>query len=291
METIKYTHHSTDINPNYINILMHGGASALHTIMDIATGIDSFIPSKLCKTKNSFPWINKDLTKLMHKRDKLYKKDRTSRKFKHFKKTVQQKIRSAHEKYLETIIIPEPDANSQGLTKKFWSYIKHCKSNKNDISPLKERGILYSDSVKKAEILNDQFTSVFSKDDLSQPHPLPNPEFPTIEDIYITEPGVLKLLQNLKPNKASGPDNISPMVLKTLAPEIAPSLTLIFQKTYDSSEVPKHWRTANVTPIFKKGEKYIASNYSFPHMYLFKAHGAYHHLPYNETLKGKQYSL
>ena len=34
METIKYTHHSTDITPNYINILMHGGASALHTIMD-----------------------------------------------------------------------------------------------------------------------------------------------------------------------------------------------------------------------------------------------------------------
>ena len=126
---------------------------------------------------------------------------------------------------------------------------------------MKENGILYSDNVKKAEILNDQFKSVFSKDDPSEPHPLPNPEFPKIQDINITEPGVRKLLQNLKPNKASGPDNISPLILKTLAPEIAPSLTLIFQKSYETSEVPEDWRTANVSPIFKKGEKYTAANY------------------------------
>ena len=59
-------------------------------------------------------------------------------------------------------------------------------------------------------------------------------------DIDITETGVLKLLQNLKPYKAQGPDNIHPRILKELAVEIAPSLTLIVRKSHVTGEVPVH---------------------------------------------------
>ena len=50
-------------------------------------------------------------------------------------------------------------------------------------------------------------------------------------------------------------------VLKEMATEIGPFLTIIFQKSFDTGIVPKDWRTVNVTAIFKKGEKYKASNY------------------------------
>ena len=46
-----------------------------------------------------------------------------------------------------------------------------------------------------------------------------------------------------------------------MATEIGPFLTIIFQKSFDTGIVPKDWRTANVTAIFKKGEKHKASNY------------------------------
>jgi hypothetical protein len=46
-----------------------------------------------------------------------------------------------------------------------------------------------------------------------------------------------------------------------LADVIAPPLTLIFQKSLDEGNIPNDWRTANVTAIFKKGERYKASNY------------------------------
>ena len=82
-----------------------------------------------------------------------------------------------------------------------------------------------------------------------------------LENLIISETGVLKLLSNLNVHKASGPDKISPKILKELAPEIAPCLTLIFNKSYETGVVPKDWRCANVSPIFKKGEKYLASNY------------------------------
>ena len=80
-------------------------------------------------------------------------------------------------------------------------------------------------------------------------------------DITVSEEGVLKLLQQLNPNKASGPDAIPPSTLKELATEIAPIITVIFQRSLDSGKLPSTWLSANITPIFKKGEKYKASNY------------------------------
>ena len=57
-------------------------------------------------------------------------------------------------------------------------------------------------------------------------------------EINIACTGVLKLLQKLNPNKAAGPDNIRPKILKELAPEIAPILTIIFRKSLETGEVP-----------------------------------------------------
>ncbi|KAL8622565.1 hypothetical protein ACOMHN_009199 [Nucella lapillus] len=84
---------------------------------------------------------------------------------------------------------------------------------------------------------------------------------PPMDDIHITAHGVLKLMENLNPNKATGPDGISPQVLKELAKELAPGLTAIFQSSLTTGSVPADWKDAHVTPIFKKGEKYNPANY------------------------------
>jgi hypothetical protein len=78
-------------------------------------------------------------------------------------------------------------------------------------------------------------------------------KFNTIKDINITENGVHKLLKNLNPNKAAGPDNIT-RVLKELATHIAPILTIIFLCSYQTSEVPDAWKSANICPVYKKGK-------------------------------------
>lgn len=80
-------------------------------------------------------------------------------------------------------------------------------------------------------------------------------------DIQISTPGILKLLANLKPNKAPGPDKIYPCILKELKNEIAPVLQIIFTKSLSTSKLPSEWLSANVAPIFKKGDKSAAINY------------------------------
>ena len=73
--------------------------------------------------------------------------------------------------------------------------------------------------------------------------------------------GIIKLLSNLRPDKAAGPDEIKPIVLRELRIEIAPVIQLIFEKSLATGKLPSDWTKANVTPIFKKGEKSDPSNY------------------------------
>ena len=49
----------------------------------------------------------------------------------------------------------------------------------------------------------------------------------------MTEEGVSKLLRKLNPHKASGPDFIPARILKDMADEISPLLTIIFQRSFD----------------------------------------------------------
>ena len=71
----------------------------------------------------------------------------------------------------------------------------------------------------------------------------------------------LKMLLGLKEHKAGGPDLIPPKVLKKAAMPLAPCLTILFNMSLHRGEVPSDWRTANISPVFKKGQRYKAANY------------------------------
>ena len=124
-------------------------------------------------------------------------------------------------------------------------------------------GKLHSDSADKAEILNSQFTSVFTSD-ISDPNAntvTEGPSIPSIQDIIFVEEGICDLLKAVKPKKAHGPDHLPCRLLHELAEELAPVLTDIFQRSYDSGTLPNVWRSANVSPIYKKGPVCEPANY------------------------------
>ncbi|KAK4814215.1 hypothetical protein QYF61_012554 [Mycteria americana] len=58
-----------------------------------------------------------------------------------------------------------------------------------------------------------------------------------------------------------GPDEIHPRVLKELADVLTKPLSIIYQQSWLTGEIPVDWRLANVTPIFKKGLKEDPGNY------------------------------
>jgi hypothetical protein len=50
-----------------------------------------------------------------------------------------------------------------------------------------------------------------------------------MDTIKINEEGILKLLLNINPRKASGPDNNPARILRDCAADLAPILTMIFK--------------------------------------------------------------
>ena len=231
--------------------------------------MESHIPSKILRCNRvQKPWISRQVKTIIRKSKKQFRKQRKTKKakdirqYKETKACLQKAERQSYWQYVDNLIeIGDPDQQHQSKQKRFWSYIKSLWKDTGGVAPLKDNGRLHADPKEKADILNRQYESTWTREDkTSIPAPDGNP-FPSMKDIHVTNEGITKLLQKLNPGKASGPDLLPARILKELASELSPYLPAIFQRSFDTGIVPKDWRTANVTAIFKKGEKFKASKY------------------------------
>ncbi len=72
-----------------------------------------------------------------------------------------------------------------------------------------------------------------------------------MKNMVISAAGINKYLGNLKPQKAAGLDNITGVFFNELRNVISPALTTTFQKSLDTGQHPKDWRSSNMAAVFK----------------------------------------
>ena len=141
--------------------------------------------------------------------------------YKSFKRDVTRTMRKARWEYINGI--PQLGLE-EGNSRPFWRYTKSQKQDNVGIPALSYKGKLMANNTQKAEILNDQFKSVFMKDDpdseCNENRPI-GPCYPPIAHHSIITKGVEKLPTGLNPSKASGPDLFPCRILKELAVELA----------------------------------------------------------------------
>ena len=227
--------------------------------------MNDHIPSRMTSNRHNLPWINDRLRREIKRKHRLFqkaKKDNTQEawdRYKQQKRTTQKDIRQAHWNFVNNKIEKQLD---EGNNKPFWKYIKAKRQDNIGVAGIKHEGMLHQDSKMKAELLNRQFQSVFTKENENEPlPPIKERTYPCMPEIVIKTDGVEKLLRNLSPHKASGPDSLPNTILKNCAAELAPIISDIFQQSLDTGSLPSDWRNANISPVFKKGNKHIASNY------------------------------
>ena len=224
--------------------------------------VNKYIPMSNPKDYNE-PWMNNSLLKQWKKKYhawKRYTAGKSYRKYEEYKKEanlLKKKIRQAKRAY-EKKLAKGIRHNKRG----FFKYVNKKLTVRPEISEMQNvNGVLVDNDKEIASIMGGYFNSVYK---------IPgNEDMPELNDMYereinnieITRIDVQKRLEKLNVNKTCGPDNIHPRVLQETARATSVPLEKIFKLSLDSGECPDDWRSANVTPIHKKGDRTDPGNY------------------------------
>ena len=218
----------------------------------------NLIPQKKIGTRFHLPYITPQIKRKIRKRQRIFQRAKKRNKQKdwdycrNLKREIKRDLDEAYNSYIKNIL--NMDEDKPGMMKRFYRFIKSLRQDSFGVSTLRANGRVAATSEEKANMCNKQFHSVFTpRSDPSRALPKPDgPTLPRMSDIHITEPGIEKLLRNLNPSKATGPDEIPARVLKECAAALAPVIADLFQQSLDEGAVPNDWKSQNVHPIFKK---------------------------------------
>lgn len=225
--------------------------------------VDLYVP-KILPSRRKSAWMNNESSEAVREKHRAwnrYQKNRTNANRLEYNK-IRNKATSCTKqgkKNFEKKLASEVKTNP----KSFWQYVQSKTKSKTSLGELKRPdGTTVEDDQDKAEVLNNFFASVFTNEDMSSIPTFPDKNFKSVlHDFEITSEMVLERLLKLDKTKSPGPDGIHNRVLKELADDLAQPLADLFNKSLRSGSVPVSWKTANVTPIFKKGDKRNPGNY------------------------------
>jgi ribonucleases P/MRP protein subunit RPP40 len=227
---------------------------------------------KKCKERRNQDkvWINEKIRKQIRKRNRNWGKlskivsHENLAKYKRARNITTMMIRNAkknHEMKLANRIKEEP--------KQFYAYVNAKRKTKDSIGPLRDdKGQMIREDGLMGNMLNSYFGAVFTKEDEMELEEVEN-KFAenelersyVLENIEMTEDKIEKAIDKLKSNKAAGVDDMGSTLLKMSKEGIVYPLYEIFSASFSAGIVPKDWKKANVTPIFKKGSKRECGNY------------------------------
>ncbi len=140
--------------------------------------------------------------------------------------------------------------------KPFWNFVKSQQKGTNNLVSLKVGDRTLSDDLNIARSMNEYFCTVFTVEDFANWPELDYVVDRKLENIHCDANEVEKYLYSLNPHKSPGPDYIPSRILKTCARELAPSISLLLNKSFATGDIPDEWKSADVSPIFKKGSKH-----------------------------------
>jgi hypothetical protein len=216
------------------------------------------------------PWYNNDLRCLQRRRDRAHtsaKRMGTAASWQTYREIRNQYVHAIEEAESEYEMNQANKLKSDSYisSKRWWNITTSFLgiSKKSSIPALiQQDNTVTNDDKSKADTLNIFFLMHSNINTDNAQIPPPNPITDTsLDSLQLTEDEVLALLNTINTSKATGPDNISPKMLKEAAPAIVKPLTRLFNKSLSICIFPEIWKRANVLPLYKKGNRSIPNNY------------------------------
>ena len=240
----------------------------LKTFTDTLLNIMSnFIPNETKRfIPRNPPGINKPLKTMLNRKNRLFNnykrhgyKARDKIRLDAFRIECQQAVETAKLSYLTNL---GNKVNNHGTSQKsYWKIINRvmnkCRAPK--IPSLLVNNLFILNCREKAQYFNDYFSQQCNP--VINNSVLPILGFLTnkrLDNITIKDNEIISLIRKINPNKATGSDGISGQMLLLCDESV---IQIIFTKILTTSIYPTIWKLANVTPVFKKGDKQLIKNY------------------------------
>ena len=239
------------------------------TFTDIFLNIMStFIPNEIKKcSPRDPPWITNHLKTLLNKKNRLYKnykrhgyKAEDKVRLDAFRIECQQTVEMAKMSNLANLGDKLNSANTS--PKSYWKIINRvmnkCRAPKIPLA----NNLFILNCKEKAKHFNDFFSQQCKP--IVNSSVLPILYFFTEKIIYhitVKNDEIISLIRKINPSKATGSDGISGQMLLLCDDSAILPLKIIFSNILSTSIYPDLWKIANVTPIFKKGDKQLIKNY------------------------------
>ena len=221
------------------------------------------IPTKNVRGAQKPPWMNAKAFGFYKTKKRLWMKYRftkTEEAFSSYKKArnkANNEIKKARKRYENEKISTNP--------KQFWTYLKSHTKPRSTVQNLKRcDGQLTSSEEETANEFNRYFSSVFSSDSqhiVSEIAEIVEAESNIISEIEFSRDKVFDMLNKIKIDSSPGPDEIYPKILYEVRYEILEPLCYLFNLSLSTGKLPYEWKEATVVPIYKKGDRSLASNY------------------------------
>ena len=246
-------------------------------VSEFTSIVDKHIPlvQKRVKRIKQPGWITPELLKSFSLRDSA-KARRDYENYKYWRNHSTYLLRKSKQEFYYNLI--EQSQNNHAANAKILNELSN-KSKKSTVSSIKQENIKLTDEQDIANAFNLHFTSVVdqyidvippsSNNDTAQHdfQPLTHfvktklPPDNMFQIPLITKQAVFKFLSTLDVKKSAGVDGISAHMLKLGAPYITHIITEICNLSITKNQFPNDWKTAVVTPLFKKGSTDDPGNY------------------------------
>ena len=240
--------------------------SLIEQLLDLA---GTCIPNKVVTIRpGDPPWITSRINLLIRKRKRAYRKARRTdnpsdwRKFKLIRdkgiSAIRESKQAINDHFAERLI-------SGNLTsKQWWSVLKSFISSKSNssIPPLEKDGLIYTDDLEKANLLNDFFRdqTLLGDKNAVLPEIDPYPVHDNLSSLSVTPEEVELTMKALPIGKATGPDGISNRMLKEISKEISIPVAAFFNYSFSIGKVPDAFKESHVCPVPKGGNPADVAN-------------------------------
>ena len=240
---------------------VEGGWRIITTELNKATA--NCIPMVDMKLKRNL-FMDLDTVRLRRRKNKMYAKylrtkdDEVFKKFATLRNKLRKKTRELRRNH-EIKLVRE----FKEKPKPMWKYINSRLKTRTSIEDLEcEDGSVARTDMEKAEELRRFFSSVFTVENLQQV-PVFTDRAPSlcIDDLTFTTDDIRKRLKDLNPSKSPGPDGIHPRILVECAEQLCRPLATLCSLSMATGVLPSEWKRGNISAIFKKGNRHLASNY------------------------------